>query len=220
MRNELLVGLVCVIAVVFSVNTGVSAQVDAACNQNRYLLHMSRSANGVADDAVALINGTPWKVYEGEPLEWSHYVVTRFACDEDVRDLAIDTRGNAVAGVFHASPEEESEADLVPDSCADPVFLLLVNTIIDTDRYATYISTVRKSSTVARHGRERLFGSAPDILLTGEWPDNTTAWLSRWPCLEAFDAMYTSDLLQKDILPMRSNAAHYRLMAFQPAEAR
>jgi hypothetical protein len=89
--------------------------------------------------------------------------------------------------------------------------------VTDSDQYRIYAEALRNSRIAPRHGFVRIFGRTPDPVLKGIWPDNTTATLSIWPCVEAFETMYHSDWYQNDILPLRKNAARYRLMVFEPA---
>lgn len=218
----LFIHAISIVAMAVWLGSTVSAQTNAvntACSEAPYILHMSGTADAkVNSGSTMLINGSPLRVYEGEPLEWTHYAVTQVACD----DVALAEEENAdaavVAGVFHGGPPDHSEADLVPEHCDDPIYLLGVNTVTDTDQYGIYATALGDSKITQRHGFVRLFGRTPNPLLAGVWPDNTTGTLSIWPCLEAFDIMYNSDWYQKDILPLRKDAAHYRLMVFRPAD--
>jgi hypothetical protein len=200
------------------------AQEETTCATPRFLLHMSNSENGIADPASLLLNGTPLRVYEGEPFEWSHYAIAVLPCDDDtVPDIA--TGEDLVAGIFSAADmlvdrfyglPAQSDANLVPDNCNNPIYLLGINTVTDADQYAIYREALTGSRIAPRHGFVRIFGRTPDLLLAGTWPDNTTATLSIWPCAEAFHKMHTSDEFQNDIKPLRNNAAYYRLMTYTP----
>lgn len=188
---------------------------DTSCTP-RFLLHMSRTTDGIDDKANPLVSGTPLKVFEGEPLEWTHYAVTPLPCESE-ETPEYQTSGTTVAGVFVGSGPDDTVADLVPDQCDDPVYLLGVNTVSDPVQYRIYATALSNSKIAQRHGFVRLFGRTPNPLLAGEWPDNTTATLSIWPCAAAFDTMYYSDWYQKEILPLRKDSARYRLMTFEPA---
>ena len=179
---------------------------------------MSGTENGIANAGPLLISGTPLRVYEGEPLEWSHYAVTQLACNEEITETDMQSGGTVVAGVFHGSSPEDIKADLVPDNCNAPVYLLGVNTVTDPEQYRIYATALGGSKIAQRHGFVRLFGRTPDPLLAGVWPANTSATLSIWPCAEAFHTMYISDWYQRDILPLRKDSARYRLMTFRPAD--
>ncbi len=199
--------------------TALHAQdVSGTCETPRYVMHMSGEAGGIANTGALLINGTAFRVYEGEPLEWSHYAVTRLPCDGDAPETDMQSGGIVVAGVFHGSTPEDIEADLVPENCNAPVYLLGVNTVTGPEQYRIYATALGDSNIAQRHGFVRLFGRTPDPLLIGAWPDNTSATLSIWPCAEAFDVMYNSDWYQQDILPLRKDSARYRLMTFRPAD--
>ena len=186
------------------------------CTNPRFLLHMGNEENGITEASSLILNGTPLRTYEGEPYEWSHYAITPLPCEEDrLPDLM--TGDGVVAGVFAGSGSDDTVADLVPDRCNDPVYLLGVNTVTDPTQYRIYATALSNSKIAQRHGFVRLFGRTPDPLLVGDWPDKTSATLSIWPCAEAFDTMYFSDWYQNDILPLRKDSARYRLMTFSPA---
>ena len=176
---------------------------------------MSNEVNGIADWDSLILNGRPLRVYEGEPFEWSHYAVATLPCDDDTLPN-FKTGESVVAGVFVGSAPSESDADLVPENCNNPIYLLGINTVTDANQYAVYIEALSRSRIAPRHGFVRLFGRTPSPLLEGTWPDNTTATLSIWPCAEAFHKMHTSDWFQNDLLPLRKDAAHYRLMTYAP----
>lgn len=186
-----------------------------SCVEPRFLLHMSNAENGITGAESPLLNGTPLRTYEGEPYEWSHYAVTPLACDSDEAP-AFRSGGNTVAGIFIGSGPDATPADLVPENCNDPVYLLGVNTVTDQEQYRIYATALSNSKIAQRHGFVRLFGRTPNPLLAGEWPDNTSATLSIWPCAEAFNTMYFSDWYRNDILPLRKDSARYRLMTFTP----
>lgn len=178
---------------------------------------MSRTADGIDGQVGPVVGGTPLKVFEGEPLEWTHYTIVPLPCDSEAVPVH-ETSETTVAGVFVGGSSDDTVADLVPDQCDDPVYLLGVNTVTDPVQYRIYATALSNSKIAQRHGFVRLFGRAPNPLLTGKWPDNTTATLSIWPCAAAFNTMYHSDWYQKEILPLRKDSARYRLMTFRPAD--
>lgn len=192
----------------------------SVCDSPRFLLRLSTSPQDFSSGAQPLINGQPMRVYEGTPLEWSHYSVTALPCesespDGDTDDL--DLSANDVVGIFVNSGPDTTKADLVPAHCDDPMYLLGINTVTDETQYRIYATALSGSKIAQRHGFVRLFGRTPNPLLRGIWPENTSATLSVWPCAKAFDTMYHSDWYQQDILPLRKDSARYRLMTFEPA---
>jgi len=187
------------------------------CKKPRFLLHMSNADDGIHGSGSLIIDGTPLRTYEGQPYEWTHYAIAPLPCDVD-RLPAYESSGNAVIGIFFGGASEDTQADLVPINCNEPVYLLGINTVTDFDRYRIYATALRDSKIAQRHGFVRFFGRTPNPLLEGAWPDNTTATLSMWPCAAAFDTMYFSDWYQKDILPLRKDSARYRLMTFRPVD--
>jgi len=204
-------------AILCAITTDVQAQTEIMpCDTPRFLLHLSTGAKAVRGQANTLINGQPMRVYEGQPLEWSHYVVAPLPC-ETGDEPEFHNGDDVVAGVFSGSERDDTVADLIPAQCSKPIYLLGLNTVTDSDQYRIYAEALRDSRIAPRHGFVRIFGRTPDPVLKGVWPDNTTATLSIWPCVEAFETMYHSDWYQNDILPLRKNAARYRLMVFEPA---
>jgi hypothetical protein len=71
--NDMAVSLLALLAALLT--STAFAQEETTCATPRFLLHMSNSENGIADPASLLLNGTPLRVYEGEPFEWSHYAI-------------------------------------------------------------------------------------------------------------------------------------------------
>ena len=59
------------------------AQDENTCANPRFLLHMSNGENGIVGVESLLLNGTPLRVYEGEPFEWSHYAIAPLPCAGD-----------------------------------------------------------------------------------------------------------------------------------------
>ena len=191
-------------------------ETSGSCDTPRYLFVMGQAAEEPRAPAATLISGLPSRLYEGEPLEWSHYQVTALPCNSLLKP-AFEVRPGLIAGIFLGAPADDIEADLVPQQCDQPVYLLGVNTVTDESQYRIYAAALSASRIAQRHGFKRLFGRTPNPLLAGDWPASTTATLSVWPCAAAFEAMYYSDWYQKDILPLRKDSARYRLMIFRPA---
>ena len=123
-------------AIICLPSPGFGQDASSACATPRYLLVMAQAPEAANGPAKPLISGLPSRVYEGEPLEWSQYQVTRLPCDSR-QEPAIEARTGLIAGVFLGAASDNTAADLVPDECDQPVYLLGVNTVTDAEQPPT-----------------------------------------------------------------------------------
>ena len=214
----------------------------ATCNRPAYMVAVDTIDEGAADvppsgirDLMTVkglphtvVAGLPDRVYE-KTTNWRDFITAKWNCADDIaahwkanaKSVQIPNRAGRffAVGIFDVAPppsQTEVPADMVPPNCNAPILLLGLNTVTDPAQYAIYAKVSGDSKLAFRHGYHRVYSGEPQTLLAGKWPDATTATLSEWPCVEAFEKFYYSDRYQKEILPLRKGAARYRLVAFIP----
>lgn len=179
--------------------------------------------DAIAKMGTTVAEGLPEWTYE-KSTSWRDVTIVRVDCLDDVTaPVSVDPRNTGdffSIGLFPASPSPEG--DVAPDlklaNCATPVYLLGLNTVTDEATYAVYAKALADSNLPRRYGFRRIFTGVPLKQFAGRWPPNTTATLSEWPCIEAFNTFYNSDVYKKEIFPLRAGSARYRLVAFKPKD--
>ena len=175
-----------------------------------------------------LVRSRPIRTVEGDWPAWKSIVVSTWPCREagqtfwhsdkyqnEVKPLR---KGAAVysVGMFGAPPRHPKQsgtwtADGGPAAkgiaCAAPVYFLVLSDVKDAAKLAAYRQKLSDTAIQYSYGAEDILIGPPAEVLEGDWPKALTAKLTRWPCVEAFDAFYTSPEYQTDIRPLRAGAA-------------
>jgi hypothetical protein len=165
----------------------------------------------------------PWS-YEG-PRQWGRITVARWPCFEQAqavwRKLRPPQRLGQDKARLHTAAlySGKNYGDWPPGSlelpagCTRPIYAMSINTTYNEAQYGLYKAALMKTTYVQKLGSTTLFSGAPSASLNN-WPADTTASMTHWPCKAAFEAFYLDPVYTKTIKPLRAGAIDYRIVAF------
>ncbi|MGJ3230803.1 MAG: DUF1330 domain-containing protein [Oceanicaulis sp.] len=120
----------------------------------------------------------------------------------------------ALALVQAASvPLEGPAAD--PQTCNDPVYLMVWIDNLDRSKSAAYGAALRETQIVRRNGGEYLMVSPPALVVEGDWPETRGFVIERYPCRAAFENMWFSAEYQTELIPLRAGSGEYTVALFE-----
>ncbi len=158
--------------------------------------------------------------YEG--TKWGNFSVSRWHCIEDAKAAipkAVPASGDGLPSfaLFAASPESAPPpGDRVPSHCAAPAYLVGFYRVTDAKQYAKYQARLVATNLGGHFGMViEAGGSEPLVTVGAPWPEDTAINLTRWPCLAAWEGFFLGNEYQSAVLPLRANAATYRLNLFR-----
>jgi uncharacterized protein (DUF1330 family) len=174
--------------------------------------------------AVFLLDEVPAWTYEG-PQHWGRVTVARWPCFEQAEavwkalplpaGLGGDRSRLHTAALYRGKnygswPPGSLE---LPPKCTRPVYFMSVNTTYDEAQYGKYKAALMKTTYVQKLGSTTLLSGAPAASLPN-WPADTTASMTHWPCKAAFEAFYLDPVYTNTIRPLRKGAIDYRIIGF------
>ena len=185
----------------------------------------------VADfGAHYLVRGRPLKIYEGSWEDWRAVVISKWAerrtgsafwysdaYQNDVKPRRKNA-GEYLVGMFDKIAGETQSprwAD-APDSCSEPMLTFGEFNIRDADRFERYAQAVSDSGLVEQYGGIPLVFGRTIELLEGEWPESYGVIVTQWPCQEAFEKLYYSNIYQSELKPLRDGAIDMDLILLKP----
>ena len=177
-----------------------------------------------------LVRGRPLEIYEGSWEDWRAVVVSKWAqrktgsefwysdaYQNDVMPRRLNPGTAYLVGLFDKlEAAEMNEWHDAPESCVEPMLTFGEYWVSDQERFTAYAQAVSDSGLVAQFGgMPLLFGRTVD-LLEGEWPDNYGVTVTQWPCQDAFEKLYYSDIYQTELKPLRDGAIDMNLILLKP----
>jgi uncharacterized protein (DUF1330 family) len=115
-------------------------------------------------------------------------------------------------------------AQPLPDACAasadKPGHMLVIGgsekreALSETQRQNLQKYGVEVGALIAAYGARYIVRARPRSTVEGEWPAWKGVVISRWPCREAGQAFWHSDEYQNQVIPLRKDAAVYRVGMF------
>jgi hypothetical protein len=181
-----------------------------------------------ASGAVMIVDDVPPWTYEG-PQKWGRVTVARWPCFEQAASvwkrlptptaMGVDKARLQTAALYRGKnygswPPGSLE---LPPRCTRPVYFMSVNTTYNEAQYGIYKAALMKTTYVQKLGSTTLFSGMPAASLAN-WPANTTASMTHWPCKAAFEAFYLDRVYTKTIRPLREGAIDYRIFGFPDAK--
>ena len=106
----------------------------------------------------------------------------------------------------------------VPETCENPVNMMILSIVHDDVRYADYRESLGASGLIEAYGgKVTAVGTrflAPPEVLEGEWPEDRHMFTIRFPCAAAAEAFLTADIYVKEYLPKRRGAGQFNIALF------
>jgi uncharacterized protein (DUF1330 family) len=176
---------------------------------------------------VLLVDEVPARVYEG-PADWGRVTIVRWRCFEDAEAAwkSLPPPASASPGtVLHTAalyrggnyPTFPESMLRLPAVCVEPAYFMAVNSVIDDAKYDVYRKAMMRTEYVQQLGSTTLFTGAPAAKLAN-WPADTAASMTRWPCEAAFERFYFDKTYVEQIKPLRAGAIDYRILGFRDAD--
>jgi len=187
--------------------------------------------------ASYIVRGKPFRTVEGNWPAWKGLVVSTWPCREtgqafwhsdkyqnEVKPLRKDA-SRYIVGMFgrptgHAKQTGQWTAEGGPASkdiaCAKPIYFLVLSDVKDATKLAAYRQKLTDTAIQYSYGAIDVTLGSPVEDLEGSWPKTLGAKLTRWPCVEAFDAFYNSTRYQTEIKPVRHGAAEFTAVLIEP----
>jgi len=188
--------------------------------------------------ATYIVQSRPIRTVEGTWPAWKSVVISTWPCREagqafwhadayqkDAKPLRAGAGTYRVA-MYGAPPRNPMQTgqwttDGGPLAknvvCASPVYLLVLADARDEAKLAAYRQKLSDTAIQQAYGAEDVLAGAPAEVLEGDWPKTLTAKVTKWPCVEAFDAFYNSLSYGMDIKPLREGAAAFTAVILKPA---
>jgi uncharacterized protein (DUF1330 family) len=103
----------------------------------------------------------------------------------------------------------------LPENCNRPAYLVVVATISDPIKSRVYVDALRASGLYpALEGFYITFGQSP-LVLEGSMFKERPIVIAKFPCSEAAQRFWYSDMYQKSILPLRDGAGVFDVAIFE-----
>jgi len=179
--------------------------------------------------AYYVVQGRPKTVYEGNWPDWRAVIISRWPCQEtankfwysdayqkNTKPLRKDAGTYTVALFEGAPPVVDSSPAIIPDTCTDPIVILIMSKVTDTEKYTAYSRAILDSNLPRRFGYKSLFMGQPREMLEGNWPEDYSTMVSIWPCKEAWQNFYGGEPYVSTIKPLRKNAGNFVIIELDP----
>lgn len=210
-----------------TLGTGSTAfAADSACSGPGYLAAIDADAPPPAPlpgRGTPVLKGPAQRIYEGEP--WRSLAVSRWDCIEEAieavpKDAAPGPTGLPAFAVFPPSANVRKPiADRVPAGCTRTAYMIGRPKVRDPKQYAVYSQGLSTTAGASHAGMVMVFGgNKPVATSRGTWPADTQFILTQWPCAESFERWFLGEEYQTRVLPLRKDAADYRLGRFEPLD--
>ncbi|MDX2222817.1 MAG: DUF1330 domain-containing protein [Rhodospirillaceae bacterium] len=177
-----------------------------------------------------IVRGRVAHVVEGAWPAWKGVVTSTWRCRQDGQafwhsdkyqnDVKPLRRGASTYRVAMFGPPVKNKAETGqwtaeggPSArgvaCDAPIYLLVTATARDPDKLAAYRRALSESGLMFAYGAVDVLFGPPAEVLEGDWPENFSAKLTRFPCRAAFEAFYASADYTTRFKPMRDGAADF-----------
>jgi len=181
--------------------------------------------------AYYVVQGRPKTVYEGNWPDWRVVIISHWPCQraahnfwysdayqKDTKPLRKDSGSYTVALFEATSPASKPARAIIPNACTDPIIILIMSKVTDTEKYNSYSRAIVDSNLPRRFGYKPLFMGQPREMLEGTWPEGYSVMISVWPCKDAWQRFYAGEPYVSDIKPLRKNAGEFLIMELEPRQ--
>lgn len=128
--------------------------------------------------------------------------------------LAVSAPSPAPAQSAPAAPPPAAVPPAAAASCDRPVLMVVQGRVTDRAKLAAYARRLRDTGIYVINEGYYVAAGRPIDLFEGEYPDDQSIIVARFPCLARARAFWYSELYQKEILPLREGAGRFSVAVY------